>query len=200
MEVNSSLDWIFSGPKDVPAGEEDAVDGGRGDAGLLEELVDGTFDGFEVRGDPRVELFAADGGANVDGAVAEVEVGFGLGGQQALGVLDRFVEAVAEIVVDQIVERLQLFGLFGLTGERAEEVERFVGLQERQVVPALQVRVEPDRDGEALFAGAEPGPVAEFGADDVADEAGIERVAECRSPRCSATTRSNSGRGTCCRI
>ena len=61
------------------AGEEDAVDGGRGDAGLLEELVDGAFDGFEVRGDPRVELFAVDGGADVDSAVAEVEIGFGLG-------------------------------------------------------------------------------------------------------------------------
>ena len=46
---------------------------------MLEELVDGAFDGFEVRGDPRVELFAVDGGADVDSAVAEVEIGFGLG-------------------------------------------------------------------------------------------------------------------------
>ena len=118
----------------------------------------------------------ADGGADVDMAVAEVEIGFGLGRQQSRGVLHRFVEAVAEIVVHQIVERLQRFRLFGPAGEGAEEVERFVGLQERQVVPALQVGVEPDGDVEVLFSGAEPGAEAEFGADDVADEAGVERV------------------------
>ena len=66
--------------------------------------------------------------------------------------------------------------IFGLAGEGAEEMERFVGLQERQVVPALQMRVEPDGDGEAFFARPEPGAVAEFGADDVADQAGVERV------------------------
>ena len=49
------------------AGEEDAVDGGGSDPGLLEELVDGAFDGFEVRGD-------SGGEAGVD-----VEIDFGMG-------------------------------------------------------------------------------------------------------------------------
>jgi hypothetical protein len=83
---------------------------------LGEQGSDGAVDGLEVGGDPGFELGAADGGADVDVAVVEVEGGFFAGGKHALGVLDRFVEAVAEIVVDQMVEGFELRGLFGLAG------------------------------------------------------------------------------------
>lgn len=94
--AEARCEQLADGGNEGPAvGEEGTVDVGGRDFSLREELVYGI--------------------------VAEMEVGLGPGHKQTLGVLDRFVETIAEIVVDEAVERLPLSGFFGLAGERAEE-------------------------------------------------------------------------------
>ena len=94
------------------------------------------------------------------------------------GALDRAVQREAEVVLHEVHQRRDLLRLERLVAQPAEQLAGLARLEERQLLPALDPLVEPQRHGQHLAeGGAALRAEAEPGRRDVADQAGVERVA-----------------------
>src|SRR6185503_15047861 len=71
------------------AGEEYPVDFGRGERGRGEHLVERLLDRLQLGCDPRLELGARDGIADLEARPAEMELGGGVARERFLGVRNR---------------------------------------------------------------------------------------------------------------
>ena len=110
----------------------------------------------------------------------EAELGGLVRGEGDLGVLDGLMELVAEVFVDEGDEGFDLLVRVGGGAEAgaAEDLVDVAGAEEGEVVPALEVGVDPGGDGgQGLAERVGDGVGAEGGRDEMADEFGVEGVA-----------------------
>ncbi len=159
-----------------------------GDAGGLEEVVDAGFDGLELVGDPEFEVGAGDGAFDLHAAcqpkLGEAEVGGFVAREIDFEALNGLMELVAEVFFNEGDESGDFFGLFGAGAGGFEDFGDVAGFEEGEVVPALEVGVDPgggggDEVGGAvgcLGEGALEGGGAQGWGDEMADDAGVEGV------------------------
>src|SRR5262249_44909860 len=147
-------DRSYDGDEGGASGEENRVDVTRVDRVPREQRVDGAGDCADFGGDPGVHVGALDVLGEGDRGVSEAEGRFGSGREGVLRLLDGGVELEAELVVDQMLEGGDLVGGDGLVAQAGEQLARLAGLEERELIPALDLLVEPERDGEHAAEGA----------------------------------------------
>src|SRR5262249_44568539 len=159
------------------AGHEHTVDAGRVGGAGGEEPVDAAGGRGELGRDPRFELVA--GKRLLDLRIGEPEGRVGAARGLDLGALDGAVELVGEIVVDDVAERRDPRPLraLGALEDAVEEEEVLRRLQERQMVPTLEVAEEPGRDRHLLALDAVAAAAAQLGRDEVAEDLRVEGVA-----------------------
>ena len=163
------------------AGEKDLVDVVGRKPRVVEEGVDGGGDLLQLGGDPMLEPGAGDGALEFERAclrAGEDEAGLRLAGERRLGALDGLVELVAEVLLDECLEGFEFCRLLRTLDAGGDKLEHVACAQEREMVPALEVGVDPGGQGEDRFAaGVREGRGAERGGDEVAYEACVEGVA-----------------------
>ena len=144
------------------AGREDAADGGHEgassckedtvnfagmDTGSLQKAIDTTLDGTQVVLDPLLKIAAWDRDVQVQTTVAKVELRLGLSRQFELDLLDGLVQLIAEVLVDKCDEGFNLLGFQRADAGALQDFSNVIGAQEGEIVPALEVGINPCRNG-----------------------------------------------------
>src|SRR3984957_11213654 len=115
-------------------------------------------------------------GVQSDASLGELELSSLLVRQIAFRLLNRFVQLVAQIFLNKINERADSLRMECLGFDAVQHVHHFLSAKEGQVMPTLQLEINPIRNREDLIHGSHFGSGPKSGRNDVTNHFGVKRV------------------------